>query len=329
MKLWTLLPLVLGLGGMAAAGEGTEQSDAEIVTGARTWRMADGTTNRLRFTGFTKNEQYGLFQSGNAAPGGKAFKDFASEEQAVFTAFRSGKLKLVSTPGLCMNPDFPIGKLPGWMKEDPKFWMGETRTWENSRGKRIEARLVCLTDEDVSLLTGEIVSRVPFKELSDGDIAYLQELKGGGKRTYSDKVNIGQVSWDGGEPYTVAISGEKYAALAKQGSNFEGALKAVFRHIGSKRIGNKLELESFTETLWPPPNGTSSFDTQKAVPHREQRPYLYVAGFSIQKSAEAEARLVWPMQTTPKSWGGPPTLQIYVSADGSILEAENANRATP
>jgi hypothetical protein len=314
---------------MVAAGEGTSHADTGIVTGARVWRMADGTTKRLRFTGFAKNEQYGMFQSGNAAPGGKAFKDFATEEQAVFAAFKSGKLKLVSTPGLCMNPDFPIGKLPGWMKEDPHFWTGETRTWENSRGKRIEGRLVCLTDDDASLLIGETVSRVPLKELSEGDIAYLQQLKGGGKRTYADKVNIGQVSWDGGEPYTVAISGEKYAALARQGSNFQEALNVVLRHIGSKRMGNKLELESFTETLWPPPSETHSFDTQKTVPQREQRPYLYVAEFLIQQSAETEARLVWPLQTTPKSWGGPPTLQIYVAADGSILAAEKANQATP
>jgi hypothetical protein len=329
MKPWTLLLLVLGLGRMVAVGEEATHPDSEIVTGARTWRMADGSTKRLRFTGFAKHEQYGLFQSGNAAPGGKAFKDFSAEEQPVFAAFRSGKLKLASTPGLCMNPDFPTGKIPGWMKEDPQFWMGETRTWENSSGRRVEARLVCLTDEDASLLIGEMVSRVPLKELSDGDIAYLQQLKGGGKRTYSDKVNIGHISWDGGDPYTVAISGEKYAALAKQGSNFEEALKAVFRHIGSKQAGDKLELESFTETLWPPPGGTHSFDTQPAVPKNEQRPYLYVAEFSIKKSAEAGTRLIWPLQTTPKSWRGPPTLRIHVSADGSILEAERPNRPTP
>jgi hypothetical protein len=147
---------------------------------------------------------------GSAAPGGKAFNDFAKEEQAVFAAFRSGKLKLLSTPGLCMNPDFPNGKLPAWMKEDPQFWLGETRTWENSGGKRVEARLICLIDEDVSLLIGEIVSRVPLKELSAADISYLQQLKVGGRTAYSDKVNIGHISWDGGEPYTVAISGEKW-----------------------------------------------------------------------------------------------------------------------
>lgn len=328
MKSGTLLLLVLGLGSMVAAGEGAD-TNAEIVTGARTWRMADGTTKRLRFTGFTKNENYGLFQSGNAAPGGKAFKDFAVEEQSAFAAFRSGRLTLVSTPGLCINPDFPTGKLPDWMKEDPQFWLGETRTWENSRGKRIEARLICLTDEDVSLLIGETVSRVPLRELSAADISYLLRLKVGGQRTYSDKVNIGHISWDGGEPYTVAISGEKYAALAKQGSNFEEALKAAIRHAKSKQEVSSLELESFTETLWPPPNGTHSFDTQKAIPQNEERPYLYVAGFSIQKSAEAETRRIWPLQTTPRSWPGTPTLRIYVTADGSILDAEKTSRSIP
>lgn len=325
MKLRVLLLLFLGLGSMATAEQGATRPDTELVTGARTWRMTDGTTKRLRFTGFTKNEPYGLFQYGNAAPGGKALKDFAAEEQAVFAAFRSGKLKLVTTPGLCMNPDFPNGKLPGWMRETPQFWLGETRTWENSRGKRVEARLICLTDEDVSLLTGEMVSRVPLNELSSGDMAYLQQLKAGGQRTYSDKVNIGQMSWEGGEPHTVAISGEKYVALAKQGSNFEEALKAVFRHVKSKQEGNKLELVSFTESLWPLPSGTHSFDTQKAIPQNEKRPHLYVAEFFIQKSSESGTRFIWPLQTTPKSWPGQATLRIYATADGSILDAERAN----
>lgn len=328
MKFKVVVLLVLGFGSMVAAGQASADADSEIVTGARAWRMADGTTKRMRFTGFTgftKNENYGQFQSGNAAPGGKAFKDFAAEEQAVFSAFRSGKLKLLSTPGLCMNPDFPTGKLPDWMKQDPQFWLGETRTWENSYGKRVEARLICLTDEDVSLLIGENVSRVPLKELSAADITYLHQLKTGGQRTYSDKVNIGHISWDGGETYTVAVSGEKYAALSKQGSKFEESLEAALRHVGSKQERNKLELESFTETLWPPPNGTHAFDTQKAVPQKEERPYLYVAEFFIKKSAEAETRRIWPLQTTPKSWRGPPVLLIYVTADGSILEAERTN----
>lgn len=324
-----LLLLVLGLGSMVAVGEGAPHLDAEIVTGSRTWRMADGTTQRLRFTGFTKNEQYGLFQYRNAAPGGKAFKDFSTEEQAVFAAFRSGKLKLVSTPGLCMNPDFPIGKLPGRMKEDPQFWLGEMRIWENSSGKRVEARLICLTDEDVSLLIGEMVSRVPLKELSDGDITYVQQLKNGGRRTYSDKVDIGGCSWDGGESHTVAISGEKYANLAKQGGNFEEALKAVFHHVGSKQMENKLELESFTETLCPPPSGTHSSDTNAAIPQKEERPYLYDAEFSIKKSSEAEMRRIWPLQISPKSWPGRPRLHIYATADGNVLEAQRINRLTP
>ncbi len=310
---------------MVAIGEETTQTDAEIVTGARTWRMANGTTKRLRFTDFIKNKSYGLFQVGNAAPAVKALKDFAAEEQAFFAALRSGKLKLASTPGLCMNPDFPVGKIPGWMKEDPQFWMGEKRTWENSRGKKIEARLVCLTDEDASLLVEDIVSRVPLVELSSGDIDYLQQLKGGRKRTYSDKVNIGHVSWDGGAPYTVAISGERYAALAEQGSNFEVALNAAFRHIESKQAGNKLELESFTETLWPHPSGTHSLDTNKAVPENEERPFLYLAEFYIQRSEVAKTRLIWPLQMTPRSWPDTPMLRIYVAADGSILEAERNN----
>jgi hypothetical protein len=325
MKLKVLLLCVLGLGSVVAAGEGASDTDAEIVTGSRTWRMADGTTKRLRFTGFTKDERYGLFQSGNSAPGGKALDDFAAEEQAVFAAFRNGKLKLLSTPGLCMNPNFPNGKLPGWMKEDPQFWLGETRTWENTSGKRVEARLICLTDEDVSLLIGETVGRVSLKELGAADIAYLERLKGGGQRTYSDKVRIGGLSWDNGHAYTVSISGEKYAILSKRGSCFEEALEATLRHVSSKLDRSKWELASFSEERCLPPGGTHSFDTQQADPDKEDRPFSYIAEFYIKKSAELESRRIWPLLTSPESWPGAPTLQIHVMADGFILEAEQTN----
>ncbi len=324
---WIIFYLTF-IGILTSVGQESKDStpkNPEIITGARTWRMADGSTKRLRFTGFMKNGDFGYFQTGNAAPGGKPLSAFAAEEQRFFAEFRNGRFKLVSTPGLCMNPEFPNGKLPDWMKEDPQFWSGETRTWENSHGKRVEARLVCLTDEDVSLMTGENVGRVAMNDLSAADLKYIVSLKGGIERTYSEKVTLNNYGWDGGNSFKIAITGEQYAALAKRGSQFETALAAAIRHVSSKLNPDKWELASFSETRAPIPGGTHSFDTKPAAPELEESPYLYVAEFYLKKSAETESRQIWPLVTTPKSWPGEPMLRICVMADGSIPEVEPVN----
>jgi hypothetical protein len=315
MKIIALVTAVACLGSVAG-------DEPKIITGARSWKMADGSTQRLRFTGFfPKNPNFASFQRGNAAPGGKPLSAFAPQEQAVFAALRDGSLVLTKTPGLCMNPDFPSGKLDPRMTGDSP-WTGETRTWTSTNGKSITARLVCLTDEDVSLLINDTVSRVPLMSLMPDDLAYLERLKGGGARSFVDSVEIHREGWDKGHTYTVSISGERYVALAKQGSRFEEALKAALSHVSSKLDSSKWDLVSFSEELCSPPRETPSFDTQRAAPDKEETPFFYTAFLFLEPSAEAESRRIWPLLTSPKAWPGAPSLQIHLMADGSILEAE-------
>lgn len=319
---------------MLLVGEETAGSNTELVTGTRTWRMADGTSKRLRFTGFSKNPKYGNFQNVNPSAGGMAFSDFAREEQPKFNAFRTGEIKLAAIPGLDMRPNFPTGKLPKWMLEEPIFWLGETRLWENSAGKKVMARLACLTDEDVSLLIGDSASRVSLQDLSQTDMNYLQELKVGKKRTYPTKVISGANAWDGGKSYCVSISGENYVALANLGSNFDEALNSAIKHVRSqleisKLDVNMLDFNSFTETLWLPPRATYLCDVKNIDPKNEKRPFFYVAEFFIHKSAQSEMQRIWPMQMSPKSWRGTPTLLVYVTADGTTLKAEELIHTSP
>jgi hypothetical protein len=294
------------------------RAEPQIITGARTWRMADGSAQRLRFVGFTRNEQFANFQYGT-----KPLSAFSTEDQAVFAALKNGSLKLTTTPGLCMHPNFPNGKLDPRMTGDSP-WTGETRTWQNISGKRIVARLVCLTDEDVSLLIGDSVGRVPLKDLVPADLAYLERLKGDVERNFAAKVEIGGGGWDGGPYYTISISGEKYASLAKQGSHYEEALAAVLRHVSSKLDREKWELDSFTEARTRPPGGPHSPGTLPGTP--EESPYCYTAEIFLKKSAEEEARRKWPLTTSPPSWRGEPMLRIHLMADGEIIPAEPANQ---
>lgn len=326
MRFLLLLSLVLGCWNLIAAGEEAVNADSTIITGARTWRMANGSTKRLRFECFTKHEGVAEFQSGGEASRPLKLKDFADEEQAVFAALKDGRLKLTSTPGLSLHANFPTGKNVLGL-EHSELWLGETRKWENSQGKIVEARLISLTDEDVSLLIGDMVSRVPFRVLSPPDMDYIQELKAGRRRTYPDRVKMFGNRYEGGEPYAISISGEKYADLAERGSNFEVALEAAFLHVKSMLVAHKLdakslELGSFTEEMsWPPQEITSYFAI-KAIPKDGIKPHIYEAEFYIKQSAVAKTRRIWPLQMTPLSWPGAPMLHIYVAADGSILDAK-------
>lgn len=306
-----------------ACAESKPNADAmrspAIVTASRVWRMADGTTQRLRFTGLRGNEDYGYFQSATANTGFR-LNLFSKEEAEFFKAFREGSIRLVSNSNLCMNPDFPGGKITAKMKTDNAYFLGETRTWENLNGKRIESQLICLTDEHVSLFNGDSVGRVAIQDLSPSDLAYLNRLKHGEEKLYPMRVEIGGFGWDGAPGYKIALSGEHYEELTKKGSGFEQALAAVMRHVRSKIDPDLYELGYFSEERALVARGKrniglSASDSPKV-------PYYYVAEFYLKKNGVVQSRQIYPLSTTPKCWPGAPMLKVYALANGEILIPE-------
>jgi len=322
---WTYsLVAAVVLGGSFVTAEPTPQAPSAeptvVITGARSWRMADGTVHRLRFTGFSKDGVYPLFQ----LPKGREAKSpsaFAAEDRAVLDALKSGSLKLSTAPGLCMMPDFPNGPI------DPDMlhfqWLGETRTWENTNGKRVEARLICLTDEDVSLLIGGNVARVPLKNLGSSDLAYLERLKRGLEPCFPDRIAVVGYGWERGPSHSVYLSGEQYVRLVKRGGDFEKAFAAVIRYVSSQLDSELWELVSFSESLAPAaPESNSILSSPAKI---EGRPYMYVGEFFLKKKGELKSRSQWPLNISPRSWPGTPTLRIYATATGDILEPVPSN----
>ncbi|HEY8962332.1 MAG TPA: hypothetical protein VIM57_09015 [Luteolibacter sp.] len=261
-----------------------------------------------------------IFETANST-GSKWLNAFAAEEQPTLAALKKGSVKLATIPGFWLRPDFPTGKV------DPArldfLMLGETRTWENTNGKRIEAKLISLTDEDVSLLIGDNVARVPLKNLGSTDLAYLERLKRGKEPCYRDKVDISNYGWENNPSHRVRLSGEQCARLAKQGSGFEKALAAAIQYAGSKLDADQWELRSFSESLVPRPAGERA--TRSAPATTEDQLYYYVAEFDLKKKGELKARTQWPLNVSPKSWRGAPTLRIYATANGDILEPEPSN----
>lgn len=317
MKRWLLLGLILGLSGFAEANPEGGIAEPEVITGTRTWRMADGSALKLHITGFTKDGQIVVFETSHST-GSKWLNAFAAEEQPTLAALKNGSVKLATIPGLWLRPDFPNGKVDADLLDS--LMLGETRTWENTSGKRIEAKLICLTDEDVSLLIGDKVARVPLKNLGSSDLAYLERLKRGKEPCYRDKVDILGYGWEGGPSHRVRLSGEQCARLAKQGSGFEKALAAALQCASSKLDADQWELHSFCEGLAHRPPGERGPSATT-----EAQPYYYIAEFDLKKKGEIQARAQWPLNVSPKSWRGSPTLRIYATANGDILESEPSN----
>ena len=111
---------------LAAAASG-EEKPVVLTTGSRPWKMADGRLQRLRFVKSDGGRV--LFQGKIGAAGYMSRGLFAPEEQAAIQAIESGAVKLVSTPGLGVHPDFPAGKVSGEERKVGHYWVGETRTW--------------------------------------------------------------------------------------------------------------------------------------------------------------------------------------------------------
>lgn len=321
MKRFLLLLATLGAVGSALVrSEPSAQADSTpaFITGSRKWRMADGSEQPLRLTRILK-DNYGGFQTATVNKV-LSLDLFAKEEQEVFAAVKNGSVKLVTTPGLYMQLDFPTGKMDAGTRYDRGHWVGETRIWKNTDGKSLTSRLICLTDEHVFLLNGDSVGRVPLTGLGPDDQAYIERLKRGEARMFPDRVQILQYGWDGGPSHRARLEGERYAALAEKAGNFEVALAGAMRHVSSKLDPSAFELLNFQEQRVHAPSAMHPPGRPHIIPHTS--PVYYTAEFLLNRRSLADARRHWPYNTSPSSWQGAPLLQIYLMADGEVVPAE-------
>ena len=107
--------------------------------------MMDGSTRRLRFIEFTDQGKSGVFRPPVGQSENKLLDAFAKEEQEIFAALKNGTHKIVTIAGLCLNPDFPTGKLERLERRammDGLYWYGETRSWANTAGKRKRPKII-------------------------------------------------------------------------------------------------------------------------------------------------------------------------------------------
>jgi hypothetical protein len=305
---------------IAARAEGTGEP-AVRTTGSRPWKMADGSMQRLRFV---KSENQRLLFQGKI--GAAAYMDvrlFAPEEQAAIRAFETGAVKLVATPGLGVHPDFPAGKVSEEQRKTGYYWLGETRTWQHANGKKVEARLINLNDDRVSLLAGNTVANLSPAQLAAEDLAYLERIKAGTARMYPDLVTIGGMGWGGtNHAYQAAVSGERYAAAAA-GGNFEEALATCVREISGKLDREQWTLLSFTEEAAPAPvSGPRSYHSIPADPSVETRPRMYRAVFRIKKGGLRKAEQLWEPAMSPRDGSSGRELYLYALADGELVKTE-------
>ncbi|RYD19636.1 MAG: hypothetical protein EOP88_18195 [Verrucomicrobiaceae bacterium] len=321
MKRFLLLLMIAaaaGSGLVRSETTGQEDQATTYITGSRKWRMADGTEQLMRLKRFLK-ETHGGFQR-TAVDKVFALDLFSKEEQEVFTAVKKGSIKLVTTPGLNMNPDFPTGKVDSVTRYDHGYWVGELRNWTSTDGRRLSSRLICLTDEHVFLLNGDSVGRVPLTGLGPADLSYIERLKRGEARMYPDQVQIVQFGWGNGPSHRARVAGERYAALAEKGGNFELALAGAMRHVSSKLDGEDFELLTFEEQRVYAPSAMHPPGRPRIEPHTS--PVYYTAEFLLTKKSLADARRHWPYSTTSPSWPGSAFLHIYLMADGEVVPAE-------
>jgi hypothetical protein len=299
--------------GMAASASAQDR----WTTGAKAWKMVDGHSWRLRFSGFTKDGSSGIFQSADGPQGEMKLKDFAAEEQEEFAALRDVRLKLVVTPGLAMLPEMANGTKVS--PERDGFWLGEKRTWRSADGRSVEAALINLNEDAVTLFTGNRCAAIGLGDLLPTDLEYLDRLKRGEARMYPERTVLATRTWDKSPAdYEVAVTGERYVSLAHEAGDFDRALAAVVKLVGSKLKPDEWELDSFEES---PAFDISALHGSAAPPTvPEKRPLIYQATIRLKKGGVKEARRRWAATTSP-AWPGEPEMMIFVLADGEIAEA--------
>jgi len=288
-----------------------------LITGVRTWHMTDGKSRRLKLLQMSPDGKFAYFHDGKSK--GQippvAIASLVPEERALLEGLHAGTVSLCKVDGLSMLPNMPTGKVPGLVET---LQAGETREWKHVNGKSISARLVNLTDDDVSLLVGEAISLVAIRDLSDADRGYLEKLMRGNAATASAApVEVVNFGWDGGQRYSASIQAERFADLAEQGGGFQKALDAVLKAVGEKLPEGAWEFQSLREYTCHRPNH---------VKPDARLPLLYQASIRLEPAGVRAAKEVWPLTISPDGWPGDPTLLLHLTADGEILKAERYPR---
>jgi hypothetical protein len=303
------LPLVAILGICL----GQVMAETAVITGVRTWHMTDGKSRRLRLIMLAPDGKHAYFHDGKNK--GQippvAISSLVPEERALLEGLHAGTVALCKVDGLSMQLNMPTGKAPEYLEG---LKAGDTREWKHVNGKSIQARLVNLTDDDVSLLVGESISLVAIRDLSDADREHLEKVKRGnaGMASAAPLVIVSH-RWDGGPGYSASVSAERFAALADLGSGFDKALDAALKAAGEKLPEGAWEFVSLREYTVNRPN---------LVATDAKLPLLYEAYFALDFAAVRPSRTAWPLSTTSERWPGNHMLLLHVTADGEILKTE-------
>ena len=308
---WLRFVAILGLCFAPVMAEST------VITGVRTWHMTDGKARRLRLIQLSPDGKFAYFHDGKSK--GQippvAIDLLVPEERTLLEGLHAGTVTLCKVKGLSMLPNMPTGKVPEIVET---LQAGETREWKHANGKSIQARLVNLTDDDVSLLVGETISLVALKDLSDADRKHLETVKGGNAALASaGPIEVVNQGWDGSPSYSASVGAERFAELAELGSGFETVLDAVLKAAEEKLPEGKWEFLSLREYTCHRPH---------QVKADAKLPLLYEASFILEPAGVRGAREAWPLTVTPDKWPGDPMLILHLTADGEILKTENAQR---
>lgn len=279
--------------------------------------MADGSTRKLRFVEFGKNPALATFQWG-AAPGGMLLSDFSAESRAFLDAIRDGRIKLLKTPGLSALADFPAGPV----RHDPLFYqrVGVLRDWTRLDGRKVQACMINLNDEVVSLVIGEKVWNLATSDLSDTDLRYLDEVKAGRERTVPLIVPLTGYPWAHDKELIISANGHQVIGEPANDRRFEEALTRVIAMVGAKLDKACWEFHELRELeVTKPPAGNGWELLAPADPAEfPTHTVFYKAVFRLTPQGRTKAAGIWPHSVSPVGWEGSPELVIDLAPNAEF-----------
>lgn len=287
--------------------------------------MADGGTRKLRFVEFGgRPKEMATFQWG-AAPGGIPLSLFSAESRAFLDAIRDGRTKLLKTPGLSAEADFPAGPL---LDPDIRpYRVGDLREWSHRNGRKVQGAMINLNDEVVSLLIEEKVWNLPVGDVSEADRLYLEKVKAGRERTVPLRVSFGLHSWDGGAGREITAGGREVIGEPANDRRFEEARAKAIATVRAKLDGKHWKFDKLTEQpIAKPPIIGWAFLAPPDPAEIGSGAVFYQATFRLTTEGRAMAAAIWPHSVTPKSWEGPPELVIDLTPNAELASVQPPRR---
>lgn len=303
-----VFPVFLGL--VAATSSLLAQTTIPKITGVREWVFADGSKERARIRVW----------EGKVWVGGDGRQSWKKEidrsipgQKEILEGIEAGRIHMVA-PKIQYSVKTPSGDIDPSNYERPELQVGKEREWMRTDGKSAKGALFNLADDEIAIIIGDQVWKIPVVSLGLEDRAYLDRVARDEEQLYPFSVSCPRIIYANNEfeEAPLRISGERFLDAPAVPISFEEVYKRVDERLSAKVDRKSWELFKMTEhTFTLRPEASEKVKGWNPATFRRG----YQVCFQINESKVGLVKEKLGNRVSPNGW-----YWEYVLDDGTFLD---------